>query len=197
MGKRIVAAFDFDGTLTSKDSFKEFIKFSCGSKRLYLGILLNIHKLIAYKLGMYSNEKAKQSLFSFCFKGMPYNTFTYYGNQFAYKIGSMLKHKQYEQLKKHVSNGDDTYIVSASIREWIEPWGRQQGVSAVIATEIEIDSDGNLTGLFSTPNCHGQEKVNRFIKAEPERDSYYLYAYGDSSGDNQLLALSDYPFRVK
>ncbi len=197
MGKRIVATFDFDGTLTVKDSFKEFIKFSCGSKRLYLGILLNIHKIIAYKLGIYSNEKAKQSLFSSCFKGMSYRAFADYGNRFASQIDTMLNHRQHEHLKKHINNGDTTYIVSASIREWIEPWSRQQGVSAVIATEIEIDSNGCLTGRFTTSNCHGQEKVNRLLETEPVRDSYCLYAYGDSPGDKQLLAFSDFPTMVK
>lgn len=197
MTKRTVAAFDFDGTLTAKDSFKEFVKFSCGSKRLYLGILLNLHKIIAYKLGIYSNEKAKQSLFSFYFRGMPYSTFADYGNQFASQIDSMLKHRQHEQLKKHIGNGNETYIVSASIREWIEPWGIREGVSAVIATEVETDSNGCLTGRFSSQNCHGQEKVNRLLEIEPVRGSYCLYAYGDSSGDKQLLAFSDFPSMVK
>ena len=45
--------------------------------------------------------------------------------------------------------------------------------------------------VSSRDNCYGQEKVNRFLQVEPDRKSYVLYAYGDSSGDKEMIALAD------
>lgn len=197
MGKRIVAAFDFDGTLTCKDTFTGFIAFCFGKRRMYTALLQNIHLIFAYKMGLYPNDKAKQAVFSHCFKGMAYTTFADFGSRYAAVIDTMLKRRQYLSLLNHADNGDNVYIVSASIREWIEPWSKSHGVHAVIATEVETDDNGCLTGRFATRNCHGQEKVNRFLAIEPNRESYLLYAYGDSSGDKQLLAIADRPTLVR
>ncbi len=197
MGKRAIAVFDFDGTLTQKDTLFEFIKFVCGKKRFYLGILQNAHRLIAYKLGIISNEKAKQSLFSTYFKGIKYSEFADNGKKFATHINTILKEEQIHSLQQHISNGDKVYIVSASITEWIEPWSKQYNVNQVIATEIEVSNEGYITGKFASRNCHGQEKVRRFLLEEPNRNEYFLYAYGDSSGDKEMLKLADIGKLVK
>lgn len=44
--KRTVAVFDFDGTLTTKDTLLEFIKFSCGTGKFYFVFLLYIPLLV-------------------------------------------------------------------------------------------------------------------------------------------------------
>ena len=60
----------------------------------------------------------------------------------------------------------------------------------VLGTQIEV-KNGNLTGRFLTKNCYGQEKVNRILALYPDRNTYYLIAYGDSRGDKELLAFAD------
>ena len=65
-----IYAFDFDGTLTTKDTLIEFIRFSKGIVRLFLGFLLFSPLLILMKLHLYPNWKAKQRVFSWFFKGM-------------------------------------------------------------------------------------------------------------------------------
>ena len=60
----------------------------------------------------------------------------------------------------------------------------------VLGTQVEV-SDGRLTGRFLSRNCYGQEKVNRILACYPDRESYHLIAYGDSRGDEQLLAFAD------
>lgn len=59
-----IYAFDFDGTLTTKDTLIEFIRFSKGRVRLFLGFLLFSPLLILMKLHLYPNWKAKQRVFS-------------------------------------------------------------------------------------------------------------------------------------
>lgn len=70
-----IYAFDFDGTLTTKDTLIEFIRFSKGRVRLFLGFLLFSPLLILMKLHLYPNWKAKQRVFSWFFKGMSLDSF--------------------------------------------------------------------------------------------------------------------------
>ena len=191
MEKRGVAAFDFDGTITRKDTLLEFIKFVKGKSSCYWGVLLYAPLLVAYKLKLYPNWKVKQRFFAHFFKGMPYTEFCRWGECFAARIDPIVNPSVLEKLVQHQRQGDETYIVSASVKEWILPWAQKVGVSHVIATEVEVDSLGVLTGRFSTKNCYGREKVVRFLAQEPCRESYYLYAYGDSSGDKYMLEFAD------
>jgi phosphoserine phosphatase len=60
-----------------------------------------------------------------------------------------------------------------------------------LATKVKPDLSG-----FISKNCYGQEKVNRLLEVEPDRKNYYLYAYGDSRGDREMLAFADFPTLV-
>ena len=63
-------------------------------------------------------------------------------------------------------------------------------VDTVIATKINTE-DNKVTGVFKSKNCYGIEKVNRLLELFPKRSDYYLYAYGDSRGDKELLSFAD------
>ena len=194
--QRTIAIFDFDGTLTTKDTLLEFIKFACGKKAFYIGFFLHSPLLILMKLGLYPNWKAKQKVFSWFFKGVPYTTFAKYGEDFAEIIKMMMKETTLFILRKHQSEGADIYVISASVDEWVCPFCSQLGVKNVIATQIETDCKGMLTGRFSSPNCYGKEKVRRFLEVEPSRSEYYLYAYGDRRGDKEIISFADKGFYV-
>ena len=51
-----LAIFDFDGTLTTKDTLLAFIEFTKGKRRLYQELLLLSPELILMKLGFGNNE---------------------------------------------------------------------------------------------------------------------------------------------
>ena len=84
--KRTVAVFDFDGTLTTKDTLLEFIKFSCGTGKFYFVFLLYIPLLVLMKLKLYPNWKCKQKVFAHFFKGMKISEFSRLGKDFAKEI---------------------------------------------------------------------------------------------------------------
>ena len=69
-----VYAFDFDGTLTRRDSFVEFIRFVKGDKEFLKCFLRYSLQLVAMKLGLYPNWKVKRQVFSYCFAGMTEDT---------------------------------------------------------------------------------------------------------------------------
>lgn len=189
--KRIVAAFDFDGTLITRDTLPLFIIHARGWRRFVYGMLQLTPTLCRYLTGTVTNGEAKQRVFTHFFKGMPYKEFLFYGKTFVGKIENHLNEKVFDLLKWHKEQEHTVCIVSASMKEWIAPWTSNHGVDCVIATLPEIAEDGTLTGRFLSPNCHGEEKVKRLLKVEPDRKDYYLYAYGDSKGDIPLLELAD------
>lgn len=193
--KHNVAVFDFDGTLYNGDSFIDFAVFAEGRLKFALAIIRTLPHLLAWKLGFASNSFAKQKLFSALFKGCRAKEFEKKAEQFAKVIDRKTVCDVKDKIARHIANNDRTYIISASPAIWIEPWASKQGVTKIIATEIEV-VDGKITGRFSSANCYGQEKVSRLLEAEPERDSYTLYAYGDSRGDKEMLQQSDIPTKI-
>lgn len=189
--KKIVA-FDFDGTLTRKDTLIEFIRFAKGSAALFVGLLLLSPWLVAFKLKLYPNWRAKERLFACFFKGMKQAGFNMLCNEFfRIKGESLLYRSAIRQIRKYTEEGREIVIVSASIENWVCPFGEYLGANKVIGTKIETDDNERLTGRFLTANCYGREKVARLQAELPPRNTYYLTAYGDSRGDKELLDFAD------
>ena len=182
-----VYAFDFDGTLTTKDTLLEFILYAKGSSGFWLGFLRYAHLLVLMKLGFYPNWKAKQKVFAHFFKGMTIAEFDAICQDFAASSQNLLRPKGIEAVNKAISEGSKVLIISASIDNWVQPFFKHV---KVLGTKIEVEN-GVLTGRFQTKNCYGEEKVNRLKAIYPNRQDYHLTAFGDSRGDKELLAFAD------
>lgn len=193
---RKVAVFDFDGTLTTEDTLLEFIKFTHGETAFFMGFSIFAPILILMKFHLYPNWKAKQYIFSWFYEDMEYATFVDFGEKFAEHIETIRNETTINQLQDFKSEGADVYVVSASIDDWVRPFCNRLGVKDVLGTKVEV-KDGKLTGRFLTKNCYGQEKVNRLLEIEPNRNEYYLYAFGDSRGDKEMLEFADKAVNVK
>jgi HAD superfamily hydrolase (TIGR01490 family) len=189
--KRRVVVFDFDGTLTRKDTLLEFIRFACGTPRFIIGFILYSPLIALMFAKLYPNWKAKQKIFSFFFKGCERDVFVRKGKEFIHRIDSFIREDNVRLLDQYVADGATVYVVSASVVEWVRPWCQKHGAKQVLATEV-VSSSGCLTGRFSTKNCYGQEKVNRLLAVEPNRSEYTLYAYGDSRGDKEMIEFADF-----
>ena len=182
-----IVAFDFDGTLTSRDTLLMFILDAKGIRAFVKGFLYRLPLIVMMKLRLYPNYQAKEKVFSYFFKGMPLDTFNACCQHFADTHRHLLRPEGVKTLEEAQAAGADVLIVSASIDNWVQPFF--PGLS-VIGTQIEV-KDGFLTGRFLTRNCYGQEKVNRLLAMYPHRETYHLTAYGDSNGDRELLAFAD------
>lgn len=189
-------AFDFDGTLTTKDSLLAFIRYAKGTHGFLWGFLRHAHLLVLMKLGLYPNWKAKERVFSYFFKGMPVEVFDTLCCQFAADNRELLRSEGVKTLQQAQAGGAEVLIVSASIDNWVQPFFPSV---KVVGTQVEV-KNGHLSGQFLTKNCYGQEKVNRILALYPDRNEYRLIAYGDSRGDKELLAFADEghykPFRL-
>ena len=199
---RKIYAFDFDGTLTTKDTLLEFIRFAKGSGQMFCGFLLFSPLLILMKLHLFPNWKVKQKIFSYFFKGMKIDDFNSLCTRFAEQNKHLLRPAGIEKVRQAIDEEHNTVlIISASIDNWVRPFFDEIDKKIqVLGTQIET-KEGRLTGQFTTKNCYGEEKVNRLTALYPHREAYYLIAFGDSRGDKELLAFADKgfykPFRNK
>lgn len=188
-----IAFFDFDGTITTGDSFIKFIRFVVGDIRFILGMTVLSPMLVAYKLRLIPNYTAKQAVLSYFFKGMSEAQFQTAARDYSLKnIDAILRPKAMAKIAWHKEQEHKIVVVSASIESWLKPWCNQHGLD-LIATKLEI-KEGIVTGKLLTKNCYGMEKVRR-VKERYNLDDYdHIYAYGDSRGDKELLELADEGF---
>ena len=186
-----IAAFDFDGTITRKDTLIEFLRFAGGSARFYAVFALYSPLLVLMKLKLYSNQKTKEKIFAHYFNGMPVEQFDDLCRRFFEQKGQSLIYLDAKaQIAKHKAQGDEVVIISASIENWVSHFADELKADKTLATQVEVQ-EGKLTGRFLSANCYGKEKVNRLLSAYPDRDKYFLIAYGDSRGDKELLQFAD------
>jgi phosphatidylglycerophosphatase C len=217
MNQRI-AFFDFDGTITTKDTLLEFIKYSKGKFRFALGFLLTSPWTVAYKLKIISNQTAKEKVLAFFFRNSSLESFQQECDRFAEEIiPALIRPKALEEIAGLQQKGFDVVIVSASPENWIRKWASSVQAT-LIATRLEtkagravagaITAAGHstgdlprtveppllLTGKIAGRNCHGKEKVSR-IQAFYSLPGYTeIYAYGDTSGDIPMLSLANRRF---
>ena len=188
-----IALFDFDGTITTDDSLIKFIRFAIGDTKTILGMILLSPMLILYKLKLITNYKAKEIMLSYFFKGINEKEFKKVAKEYSLNhIDKIVRPKAMKKIKWHKSQGHKVVIVSASIECWLKPWCDKNSLE-LIATQLEI-KDNLMTGKLLTKNCYGIEKVNRVKKIYNLDDYDYIYAYGDSRGDRELLALANEGF---
>ena len=188
-----IVFIDFDGTITTKDSLPDFIKFAIGKPKYYFGLCILSPMLLAYVLKLLPNHIAKEKMISYYFKGWSENTFQALADEYSVNnIDTIVRHKAIEKLRWHQEQGHKVVIVSASMKSWLKKWCDTHNVE-LISTQLEI-KQGKFTGKFATKNCHGKEKVNRIKEQYPLQDYSYIYAYGDSSGDKDMLKLANEAF---
>jgi len=187
--KREIAFFDFDGTITKKDTLLEFIKFSKGKIRFYLGFIINLPYLVAFKLGIISNQSAKEKILRFFFNSMPMKVFKQYCQRFTkHVLPGLIRPKALEEIQRLKQNNILVVVVSASPENWIEEWAQSLQLG-LIASRLEIEA-GKVTGKIVGKNCHGDEKVSRIREIYDLSDYFIVAAYGDSSGDKAMLQLA-------
>lgn len=199
-----VYAFDFDGTLTRRDSLLAFIRYAKGNCAFLTGFLRYSPQLLLMLLHLYSNARIKQKIFAHYFKGMTLEAFNGLCRRFARDRRDIIREAGLVALHRALTvEGARVLIISASIDNWVSPFFEMTEEPrnvrfSVVGTKVEV-SEGRLTGRFLTHNCYGEEKVRRLLRIYPDRADYTLTAYGDSRGDREMLLFADQsyyqPFR--
>ncbi len=183
----LIAAFDFDGTLTWTDSFNAFLFDTCGASRVATAAVTHPGLWIDY-LRTY-DRGALKSRFLYSLLG-PVSQAELQDRiaRFAAKRGrSLFRPDALEAWEGHAKSGHRRVIVTASPELVVAPLGALIGADLVIGTRLSFSDDGHLRRDLDGVNCRGPEKVRRLREAFGDGldlDS----AYGDTSGDREMIA---------
>jgi len=192
----VVAAFDVDGTLTTRDCVTPFLRRAAG-RRLWTTLLRHPFAL-ATSLARRDRDALKELACS-GLRGMDSSRIEALGEAFAHEIEArLLRADTLGRLRRHQELGHTVILASASLDPYLVPLGTSLGVDGVVCTVLERGADGRLTGRLAGANCWGPEKARR-VRAwlgQADLADAEVWAYGDSSGDAELLALADHPLRV-
>lgn len=189
---RVVAAFDFDGTITTKDTFLPFLVRAFGRLKVALALLsLAIPGCIVWT-GKSTRDHFKALLIGKLFPGASVQYLEEVGRQHASQIASLYRPTAIDRINWHRQQGHHLVIVSASLNFYLEPIARQLGFDDLLCTEV-ASVQGTCTGEMKGENCRAEGKVRKLQALLGPLDQYELYAYGDSEGDAEMLAVSNHP----
>ncbi|KFI22391.1 HAD family hydrolase [Nitrosococcus oceani] len=191
----VVAAFDFDGTLTYGDSLLLFLRAVVGTLRFARNLVELSPILLAYKGGRLSNDEAKQRVLMHFLAGQELAGLEKAGRHFIQTtLPYLLRHRALQRLAWHQRQNHRCILISASLDLYLKPWAERMAFTEVLCSSLELTPTGLVTGRLSGKNCYGEEKTRRLAALLGERCRYRLYAYGDSRGDQALLDYADYPY---
>lgn len=187
-----LALFDFDGTITSKDSLLDFFSFFFGAKFI-IGIIFLSPVIVLHLLHIVPNWKAKEIVFSHFFKDMDVERFKAKAKLYSeHKLPKIVKHNALEEISRLKGQNVKIVIVSAAFELYLQDWCDRNKFD-LIGTRLRVEN-GKLTGKFLGRNCYGEEKVRRIAQKYNLDEIDYIYAYGDMRGDKEMLKLGNESF---
>jgi phosphatidylglycerophosphatase C len=191
----VVAAFDFDGTLTRRDTLLPFLVDVAGPTRVGRAIARDAGRFVSIAAGRGDRDVAKANLVARALGGMAHDVVVERGRAYARRVVDRgLRPALLERLHWHQAQGHQVVIVSASLDAYLHDIAQQLEVATVLCTTLEVDN-GVVTGRLAGGNCRGPEKAARLRPYLSGRD-VQLWAYGDSRGDDEMLAMADRALRV-
>jgi phosphatidylglycerophosphatase C len=185
-----VVAFDFDGTLTVRDSFTQFLRWRAGRGGWFAGLTRMTPDLARWVADRDRGRLKAASVREFL-KGTPRVQLEADAEAFALQVWpGFLRYDAVACWNDWGKKGAYRVIVTASPETTVAPFARRLQADALLGTPLAFDGDDRVAGGFAGPNCRGEEKVRR-LRAVFGDDVRLAAAYGDTSGDTEMLAIAD------
>lgn len=177
--------FDFDGTLTYKDTMFMYLKFY-DSTRFRLQFLKHIPLFVLLKLKLADTEKVKKSFIGSILKGQTQEKIEKKSRQFfEHYYPKIVRENALDFIQNIDHNNTYSLLVTASLDIWAKPFAEAFKMQ-LVSTRAEF-RNGVFTGNFVGRNCNGNEKLVR-IQQEISNHKYdKIIAFGDTSGDKPML----------
>lgn len=197
--RRTIAAFDFDGTVSRKDTLVPFVAKVAGIPRSAVAASAAVWSGVRGHFDWRDRDEVKAHLIERLLAGRSVRELERTGGTYAAQLlDSGLRPEMVEQVRRHVSAGHETIFISASLVYYLEPIARHFDMTAVIAVEPE-EEGGRLTGSMRHPNVRAAQKSLRLrhwlgIGPDAPLEGIELWAYGNTAGDHQLLEMADHAF---
>lgn len=187
---RQIAVFDFDGTLARRDTLLQFLVEATSARRVATALAAQTPSVLRDRR---DRDGAKERVIRRLLAGEDPERLAELGRNYAVGLVHLLRPEMAERVRWHRGEGHELIIVSASLRYYLTPFAENLGFDHVIAVDLEVGSDGRLTGRLAGPNVRGPEKAVRLRSWLGDEEPAESWAYGDSSGDVELLEMVDHP----
>ena len=189
MTKQIIAAFDFDGTITTKDTFVPFLFYSFGYFRVLKSFAQLAHRAVLVSAGVSNRDKFKELLIYSLFCGESVDKLREIAETYSNTLKMYYRPAALKRIKWHKSNGHRCIMVSASLDLYLKEVSLSLGFDDLLCT---TPSHNGLVfdGLLMGGNCRCAEKVNRLQSLVGDLKNFDVYAYGDSSGDREMISVA-------
>jgi phosphatidylglycerophosphatase C len=184
-----LALFDFDGTITTGDTFTRFIHFAVPPARKIVGGLLLSPVLVGYRLRSVPAPRARPMVAHVSFRGRRADAVRALGHRYATDVlPHLVRPGALERIRWHQQQGDRVVVVSASLDVYVGPWCATLGLER-ICTELE-ERNGTFTGRYCDGDCSGTTKARRIVERYDLARYPIVYAYGDTMEDREMLELA-------
>ncbi|MDB2613976.1 HAD-IB family hydrolase, partial [Chlamydiales bacterium] len=171
--------------------------YSQGIWKGVLGTVKMVPSFLLYLIKKKSRAEIKVLFVTTFFKGIPLDKLQKTAENYTVeKVLPRLRKETLKSLKWHQDQGHRVILISANLDFIVEPMKEHLNIPELLATSVEVNQEGLLTGRLKSKNCWGEEKVNRLKALIGENCKNPVYAYGDSRGDKELLAFSNFPTKI-
>lgn len=188
-----LALFDFDGTITDRETMPTFMRAAVRPHRKLLGSIFLLPLILGYKAGLVSGTVIRAVICRVGFWRIPIRELETCGRQFARDVlPTTLRPQAMERIAWHRSRGDTVVVVSGGLDLYLRHWCEEHGVE-LLCSVLE-QRHGRFTGRYRGSQCVRGEKARQVQKHFPLSRFSRVFAYGDTPEDRELLAMAHEPF---
>jgi HAD superfamily hydrolase (TIGR01490 family) len=202
--RRVVAAFDFDGTVADRDTLVPFLARAFGRARVAAAFAALGLQAAEVLLRRRTVDEFKVRVLARLFAGEPAARLRAIGAEHAAAVAPWLRPQALERLAWHRAQGHAVVLVSATLDLYLDAVAAALALPPPLCTRLSarVGADGveRFDGGLAGADCTGPEKLRRLEALFGGLEDVELHAYGDGAGDRALLAAADHahfrPFRA-
>ena len=129
MSGRRIAAFDFDGTITRRDTVLPFLVRACGPVAVARALAIVGPIALRARLGrldtdLHHRDAVKGALLDQLLTGRSASWYAEQGARFARSLPRRMRPEMEAQIRWHRDHGHELVLVSASLRPYLDPLAR-------------------------------------------------------------------------
>jgi HAD superfamily hydrolase (TIGR01490 family) len=194
------AFFDLDRTLISGSSAFSFGIAAWRNKLIPTGELLSdAVNALTFKLVGATDERSEavRDRILHAVEGAQQSDLLALNEQIIPRILERVRPESRGLIEMHHEAGRETWIVSASPIELVDPLAKALGMTGGIATRSEV-VDGRYTGNLDGPFVYGEGKREAIQTLADDRgyDLRLSYSYSDSASDLPMMEMVGHPVAV-
>lgn len=187
-------AFDFDKTITRADTILPLSRYLCTKlKKRFIFRLIQLY-FILFRLKLIESKKFKSAIVRLLLKNSIVSEVeNYVFNFFKENADEIFNPEILTIISNEIKAGNKVIIISSNLDPFVRPFSRLLAVTDIFATKVKRIED-IIGDTIEGDNCSGSVKAKILKDYKQKSDYKEVISYGDSSGDYNMLNISDKSF---